>query len=104
MLAPTPAHDNRPLPAVLPVTKRAELAMGRAHAVAMGSIAADVTPRPAPNFGSALEAQELPVSEVYLMAADCSTGQPPPPPASLGQGEPARADRPARVAIGLSRA
>jgi hypothetical protein len=55
-------------------------------------------------LGAALETAALPVTEIYLMEMDRSTGQPAPPPSPHGQGEPARADRPTRVAIGLSRA
>ena len=59
---------------------------------------------PSPTLGAALETAALPLAEIYLMEMDRSTGQPSPPPSQHGQGEPARADRPTRVAIGLSRA
>jgi hypothetical protein len=104
LLAPAPVRDNGPLPYVLPVTKRAELALGRARSAAPAGAAADTTPRMSPTLGAALESAELPVTEIYLMGMDHSTGQPAPPPSPHGQGEPARADRPTRVAIGLSRA
>lgn len=101
LLAPASARDNRPLPPVLPITKRAELTLGRATTAGAAGIGGR---RPGPTLGAGLEAPELPVTELYLLAADRSTGQPAPPPAPLGQGEPARADRPGRVAIGLSSA
>jgi hypothetical protein len=104
LLAPTPVRDDRPLPYVLPVTKRAELALGRASSGATAGAVGDATSRPSPTLGAALETAALPVTEIYLMGMDRSTGQPPPPPSPHGQGEPARADRPTRVAIGLSRA
>jgi len=104
LLAPAPVRDGGPLPYVLPVTKRAELALGRARSGAPAGAAGDGTPRPSPTLGAALETAELPVTEIYLMGIDHSTGQPAPPPSPHGQGEPARADRPTRVAIGLSRA
>ncbi|MGD0810549.1 MAG: hypothetical protein ABSA91_12720 [Acidimicrobiales bacterium] len=104
LLAPAPVRDDRPLPAVLPVTKRAELALGRASSGAAGGAAGDATSRPSPTLGAALETAALPVTEIYLMEMDRSTGQPAPPPSVQEQGEPARADRPTRVAIGLSRA
>jgi hypothetical protein len=40
--------------------------------------------------------------ELYLLAAERSTGQPPPPEVPVTQDEPVRSERPARVAIGLS--
>jgi hypothetical protein len=106
LLAPVPVRDDSPLPYVLPVTKRAEVALGRARlgAGAGAGAGADATSRPSPTLGAALETAELPVAEIYLMGMDHSTGQPAPPPSPYGQGEPARADRPTRVAIGLSRA
>ena len=104
LLAPVPVRDSGPLPYVLPVTKRAELAIGRARSGDGAGAAADATSRPSPTLGAALETAELPVTEIYLMGMDHSTGQPAPPPSPYGQGEPARADRPTRVAIGLSRA
>ncbi len=104
LLAPAPVSDDRPLPPVLPVTKRAELAMGRASSGAALGAAGDATSLPSPTLGAALETAALPLTEIYLMEMDRSTGQPAPPPSPHGQGEPARADRPTRVAIGLSRA
>lgn len=40
--------------------------------------------------------------ELYLLATDRPTGQPPPPEGVLGPSGPVRAERPGRVAVGLS--
>lgn len=91
-LAAPPVRDDRPLPPVLPVTKRSELAMGRSH----GGTGRP-TPVPAEGPGE-------PGGDLYLLASERSTGQPPPPPGggAPGQRELAHADVPGRVAIGLS--
>jgi hypothetical protein len=104
LIAPVPVRDDSPLPPVLPVTKRAEVALGRARSAGGDLGAAQATSLPVPAVGPAPEAPGTAPAELYLMAMDCSTGQPAPPPAVVDQGEPARADRPGRVAIGLSRA
>jgi hypothetical protein len=43
-----------------------------------------------------------PAGDLYLLAAERSTGQPPPPDEPAGPSEPPRSERPTRVAIGLS--
>jgi len=88
-LAPPPPRDPSPLPLVLPMTRRAELELGRAGAAAPGGTTG-VPSSPAE-----------PVAELYLLAADHATGQPPPPEAPQGPGS-ARPDRPGRLAVGLS--
>jgi hypothetical protein len=105
-LARPPARDDGPLPPVLPVTRRAELKSGRATAPVRASApvpasAADTTSRPAPPAqGAPLE----PASDLYLLSTERSTGQPAPPDGPLSQSDRLPADRPARLAVGLSRA
>jgi hypothetical protein len=86
------------LPAVLPITRRAELKLGRPAA---GGVPADLVAR-----SQAGQAPGSPVgadgAELYLLAAERSTGQPPPPDGPVSQVDPARPERPGRVAIGLS--
>jgi hypothetical protein len=41
-------------------------------------------------------------AELYLLATDRPTGQPPPPEGALGPAGPQRAERPGRMAVGLS--
>ena len=95
-LAPPPARDDNPLPPVVPITRRAELKLGRASASApSNNDAVHRSPATAPEI-----APEPAVSDLYLLEAERSTGQPAPPGC---QSEPVRADWPARVAIGLSR-
>jgi hypothetical protein len=69
----------------MPVTRRAELAMGRAATAAL----------PAPLAPSS----EV---EVFLLASERSTGQPPPPEPPASQRSLPRAETGGRVAIGLS--
>jgi hypothetical protein len=100
-LARPPARDDGPLPPVLPVTKRAELKSGRASAPPQAG-AADSSSRPvAPAQGAPLEAVS---GDLYLLSTERSTGQPAPPDGSLSQSDRLPADRPARLAVGLSRA
>jgi hypothetical protein len=119
-LLPPSARDDRPLPPVLPVTKRAELRAG------LGSVAAPASagtgagghpsgPTPAPP-GAAIDSAAIgsaaidpaaidPTSgDLYLLSTERSTGQPAPPAAPLSQSESLAADRPGRLAVGLSRA
>jgi hypothetical protein len=42
------------------------------------------------------------IGDLYLLAAERSTGQPPPPDGPVGPAELVRSERPGRVAIGLS--
>jgi hypothetical protein len=43
-------------------------------------------------------------ADLYLLSTDRSTGQPAPPDGPLNQSERLAADRPGRLAVGLSRA
>jgi hypothetical protein len=99
-LAPPPTQDDNPLPPVLPVTRRAELKLGRASAPAPSNT--DAVHRPPAAVQEIVQeiVPEPPVGDLYLLEADRSTGQPAPP---ASQSEPVRTDRPARVAVGLSR-
>jgi hypothetical protein len=102
-LVPPPARDDRPLPPVLPVTKRAELRTGRATAPAAASArAGDGASQPVvPVQGAAAEPSG---SDLFLLSTERSTGQPAPPAGPLNQSERLPSDRPARLAVGLSRA
>ncbi|MDA8300045.1 MAG: hypothetical protein M0005_00515 [Actinomycetota bacterium] len=75
---------------MLPVTRRAELVMGRAAGAS-----------PAPSSPGA-QAGGLGSGGLYLMASERSTGQPPPPEGVSSQRGPSRAEAPGRIAIGLS--
>ena len=102
-LVPPPTRDSRPLPPVVPVTKRAELQTGRVG-----------TPLPTPagagdNPGRPVLAVPGSVAEplsgdLYLLSTERSTGQPAPPDGPLNQSERLAADRPGRLTVGLSRA
>jgi hypothetical protein len=96
-LAPPPAREDKPLPPVAPITRRAELKLGRATVPPPSHNDAVHRP-PAPPQELAPEAS---AGDLYLLEADRTTGQPAPPGALS---DPVRADRPARVTIGLSRA
>lgn len=107
-LARPPVRDEAPLPPVLPITRRAELTMGRSGAAsppggpgAAGRLSGTAHSGGGPQ-GATPPGAELGTGELYLLAAERSTGQPPPPEAPPGPAEPARAERPARVAIGLT--
>jgi hypothetical protein len=100
-LAP-PAGRDQPAPPVIPIpiTRRAELVTGRAPAAAPASVnepaarAGTGTTVAGPDPGAA--------ADLYLLATDRLTGQPPPPEGTLGQGGHQRAERPGRMAVGLS--
>ncbi|HTV12365.1 MAG TPA: zinc finger Ran-binding domain-containing protein [Acidimicrobiales bacterium] len=100
-LTPPPARDERPMPDVLPVTKRAELAMGHARLAA-------ASPGSGPGAGEPGRYAPAPAdleqsAELYLLSADRPTGQPLPPEGPLGHPGPVRsADRPGRLTVGLS--
>src|SRR5580658_5595652 len=130
-LAPPPVRHDAP-PAVVPITRRAEVVWGRARAARAGTAVlgnggpgSAVPGSPAPGSGPAGNAtgngpdnvtlgsahqaarpagtapgvHELSgPGELYLLAADRATGQPP-PPAPPGQPGPVRAERPGRVAV-----
>jgi hypothetical protein len=82
------------------MTRRAEIALGRARlgataATPVTSGAGDPTRHPA---------QPVDIDhsgDLYLLATDRPTGQPLPPEGPLGIPGPARADRPARLTVGL---
>lgn len=69
-LAPPPERDDRPLPPVVPLTRRAELQMMRAKA------AEQVSAGPPPARPSEDEQAD---SGLYLLSSERSTGQPEPP-------------------------
>ncbi len=131
-LVPPPARDDRPLPPVVPVTERAKLKVGgpltlsrrrqrlqpqrRAPAApATAPAAPPVAPgasAPATSGDSSLRpavpspgvSAEPAAADLYLLSTDRSTGQPAPPDGPLNQSERLAADRPGRLAVGLSRA
>jgi hypothetical protein len=102
-LVPPPARDDRPLPPVLPVTKRAELQPGRTGTSAPAPASAGDNPvRPAVAIPGVIV--EPPSGDLYLLSNVRSTGQPAPPDGPLNQSERLPVDRPGRLTIGLSRA
>lgn len=107
-LAPPAQRDDRPLPPVMPITKRAELKLGRAASPAQAG-KATVANGPAaqgpPNQARpGSEPSEAPALDLYLLSAERSTGQPAPPEASVNHSERLSTDRSARLAVGFSRA
>jgi hypothetical protein len=100
-LVPPPAQDDRPLPPVMPVTKRAELKVGPG-ATPPPARTGDNAPRLAVSVQSAVV--EPPSGDLYLLSTERSTGQPAPPDGPLNQSERLAADRSGRLAVGLSRA
>jgi hypothetical protein len=108
------------MPPVLPVTKRAELTTGRATMPPAATAGAGVGGNPSgpalATPGAAIEqagieptssgptAIEPAGGDLYLLSTERSTGQPAPPAALLSQSERLTADRPGRLAVGLSRA
>jgi hypothetical protein len=102
-LVPPPARDDRPLPPVLPVTKRAELQTGRVGTSAPAPVSAgNNPPRPVGLVPGAM--LEPPSGDLYLLSTERSTGQPAPPVGPFNQSERLPADRPSRLTVGLSRA
>jgi hypothetical protein len=117
-LAPPSHRDDRPLPPVMPITRRAELKMGRASAPAPAGAGGSAL-SPAPNAiagqgagqdmgqpgASDLDGVREPLAVgLYLLSTERSTGQPAPPDGALNKSERLAADRPGRLAVGLSRA
>jgi hypothetical protein len=129
-LVPPPARDDRPLPPVVPVTERAKLKVGgppnpkstapaaAASAPAPAALAPAAPPVPPgspapatsgdgslrPAVPSSGVSAEPAAADLYLLSTDRSTGQPAPPDGPLNQSERLAADRPGRLAVGLSRA
>jgi hypothetical protein len=102
-LVPPPTRDSRPLPPVVPVTKRAELQTVRVGTPAPTSATAGDNPgRPLVTVPGAVA--EPPSGDLYLLSTERSTGQPAPPAGPLNQSERLPADRPGRLTVGLSRA
>ncbi|HET9061475.1 MAG TPA: zinc finger Ran-binding domain-containing protein [Acidimicrobiales bacterium] len=100
-----PHRDRGPLPPVLPVTGRAE--------VALAARRPRFTPPPPPRpitgaeAGQAVGGPSRPLAhgaaaDLYLMASERPTGQPAPPDARYLAGEVNRPERTGRMAIGLS--
>jgi hypothetical protein len=115
-LAPPSQRDDGPLPPVMPITRRHELRMGRAKAPAPAA-SGDSTlgPTASPNTiagpdagalgASALDGVSGPLGAgLYLLSSERSTGQPAPPDGALNKSERLGAERPGRLAVGLSRA
>jgi hypothetical protein len=104
-LVPPPARDDRPLPPVVPVTKRAELKSGLDSVPARAKSVAATGDGP---LASAVAAQGAVIEpaggDLYLLSTERSTGQPAPPAALLSQSERLAGERPGRLAVGLSRA
>jgi hypothetical protein len=109
-LAPPSRQDEQPLPPVMPITRRHEIRMGQAAASAPAGAAQSALPpasvpdaatQGAPNPGIYVGASG---TDLYLLSSERSTGQPEPPDGPLNRSERLPVDRPARLAVGLSRA
>jgi hypothetical protein len=103
-LAPPPSRDDRPLPPVLPITKRAELKLGRTSTPAPAGPASTGSAAPYAVGAAPVPAVETGGGDLYLLESERSTGQPAPPDGSLAPGDPVRANRRGTITVGLSRA
>ncbi len=114
-LAPPSHRDDRPLPPVMPITRRAELKMGRASAPAPAGAGGSSPPNAIAGQGAGQDIGQPGASNLdgvaeplaaglYLLSTERSTGQPAPPDGVLNKSERLAADRPGRFAVGLSRA
>ncbi|HTW06864.1 MAG TPA: hypothetical protein VME46_05115 [Acidimicrobiales bacterium] len=84
------------------MTRRAELEAGHARRAAVGPAASTRATGPLGPEATGTAGVANP-AELYLLAADRPTGQPPPPEAGTGSPGPARpTERPGRMAVGLS--